>query len=217
MYYYYILFSLVLYMIIKKKLLNLVSIFLFFSIIITLYFNDTGKIKEKFVSNQLLGGTILTLILQLKKFNEQINIIITDIETTYDVDILSNQSDEPIVTLYTCILETLAITNAIIESDILIGTSNMNANANANTNSNNMIMNLNILNDPEWNNMKYSITELEKYFKDLKIYIDTYLEIFPNPLPSNYDTRLKKIYKALTNLNVLINENNIYISSILKY
>jgi hypothetical protein len=181
---------------------------------------NTGKIKENYGSNQLLGGTILTLILQLKKFNEQIDIIIKEIETKYDVKTLSNGSSKPIFVLYTCILETLAITNAIIESDILIGTENMEENEKENTNINtntNLIMNLDIINDPEWENIKYSINELGIYFKNLKTYIDTYLEIFPNPFPSNYDTRLKKIYNTLTNLNVLINENNIYISNILKY
>lgn len=184
---------------------------------------DDKRKRENFqLNNETIGGYINTVIKQLTSLNDILNKIVKDIEKIYTINNLSVGLNTPISILYNNILKILPLNYGVIESNILQGTTPAAADAAATTttsgaNANTKIKNRNIINDPEWPELKYTLNELILNLNKLDANTDIYLAIIPDPLSTNYDASLKDMIKLLSNLKEMINQNKIYISDLLKY
>jgi predicted PurR-regulated permease PerM len=201
----------------KKKTWIYLSVILTFSIFILFFFIETnmhiGNIKENLVTNnEVIGGTIDTIMNYLKDLNEKINKILNNIENKYDANLLLVSLKTPISLLYHSILNILPPANAIIESDILIGT--IDTNSSSNTNSN-LIQNRNIKEDPKWIIFVDTLNDLQSNFTQFNKYKNEYLANVPIPLPDNYDSAIIEIIDILKNLENVMNVINKYISNLL--
>lgn len=210
----------------KKKNLIYISICLFFLIVIVIaifsMIDDKRKRENFQLNNETIGGYINTVIKQLTSLNDILNKIVKDIEKIYTINNLSVGLNTPISILYNNILKILPLNYGVIESNILQGTTPAAADAAATTttsgaNANTKIKNRNIINDPEWPELKYTLNELILNLNKLDANTDIYLAIIPDPLSTNYDASLKDMIKLLSNLKEMINQNKIYISDLLKY